>query len=121
MEPAVQQEASRASLRELLAELKRLFGGGARRVRLHGCDGSLLALVAAQLAADTPADRAKRPLVVIARDGAAAQALHRDLGFFLPERPPAATATATATATGGPAADDPARPPRVMLLPELET
>src|SRR5437016_3665165 len=94
---------SGASMRAALAELRRLLDGGARRVRLHGADGSLLALVAAQLASD---EKRVHPLVLVARDDAAATALHRDLQFFLPER-----------VEGG--KDDPARPPRVMLLPEL--
>src|SRR5204862_7624739 len=50
----------------------------------------------------------RRPLVLVARDSSTAQALARDLQFFLPE-------------AGGPESDDPTRPPRVMLLPELET
>jgi transcription-repair coupling factor (superfamily II helicase) len=90
-----------APLAQQLAQLARLRSDGARRVRLTGCEGPLQALVAAELARASV-----RPLVVVARDGASAQALARDLGFFLP--------------TEG-AHDDPAAPPRVMLLPELET
>src|SRR5579871_748819 len=95
-------EARGGPLRNVLVELRRLRDE--RRVRLVGCDGPLQALVAAELARGVGA--AKRPLVVVARDGAGAQAVARDLGFFLP--------------TVG-AHDEPTAPPRVMLLPELET
>src|SRR5438309_654358 len=103
MRPAL-DEPNRSSLGELLASLDRLLAAreGPRTLRLHGVEGSLLALVAARIAG-----RASKagPLVLVARDGASAQALTRDLQFFLPDA----------------AGDDPARPPRVMVLPELET
>ena len=91
-------------LRSVLAELGRLRNAGAPRIRLVGSgEGPVQALIAAELAA--PLGPSQRPLVVIARDGAAAQAMARDLNFFLP--PTAAH-------------DDPTAPPRVMLLPEIE-
>lgn len=92
-----------------VGELRRILGadgagGGARRVRLHGVDGSLLAMVAAELLRTE--QKLARPLVVLARDAAAAEELAQSLSFFLP------------AARGD---DDPTRPPRVMLLPEIET
>jgi transcription-repair coupling factor (superfamily II helicase) len=120
------------SLGQALAELGRLLGAGVRRVRLLGCadETSLLALVAAELARA----QAARPLVVVTPRLSRAETLARDLEFFLPrvEEPRATAATATTAAPGdagaagaahGPGAhqDDPTRPPRVMLLPEIET
>src|SRR5689334_7541484 len=101
-------ESRRLALREVLSALPGLLAGkgAAGRpgcVQLHGLEGSLLPLVAAQLAS---AKGTRLPLVVVAKSGASAGALARDLQFFLPEP------------TG---VDDPTRPPRVMLMPELET
>ncbi|MSP61274.1 MAG: transcription-repair coupling factor [Myxococcales bacterium] len=99
----VDEEVTGLPLRQVLSELSRLRVAEARRVRLLGCDGPLQAAVVASLAGALPASQ--RPLIVIASDGSEAQALARDLGLFLPQSAEA----------------DPAAPPRVMLLPELET
>src|SRR5689334_20552179 len=77
------EEQGGSSLAQALAELARLRAAGEQRIRLAGCEGPLAALVAAQLALGEPA--ARRPLVVVARDGAHAAALARDLSFFLPQ------------------------------------
>ncbi len=126
---APRSDTAGAPLRQVLADLSRLRDAGAQRIRLLGCEGPLQALVAAEIAATIPSSQ--RPLVVVARDGAAAQTIARDLEFFLP-----ATAQQTRNPAGVPhlprrgspaepcrpnAIDDPAAPPRVMLLPELET
>src|SRR5262245_8701176 len=81
------RDLHRVPMRRILDELVRLDRAGARRVRLAGAEGSLLALVAAELGRQRGGPGAKpgrRPLVVVARDASAAQALHRDLQFFLP-------------------------------------
>ncbi len=95
-------DAPALPLRQALGQLARLRASGAERVRLLSASAPLLALVAAKLSAE----EACPPLIVVARDGATAQALARDLAFFLP-------APLTQSA--------PDAPPRVMLLPEFDT
>ena len=90
------------SLASALLRIRGLLDGGERRVRLLGAEGSLVAAVAAELART----RRTRPLVVVASSASAAESLARDLEFFLPRLD---------------GDDDPTAPPRVMLLPDLET
>jgi transcription-repair coupling factor (superfamily II helicase) len=97
--PAPEQDSG-LPFRQILSNLARLRADGARCIRLLGCEGPLQALVAAELS------KTARPVIAVARDGAAAEALARDLAFLLPPSS---------------AQDDPAAPARVMLLPELET
>src|SRR3954468_12661491 len=74
-------------------------------VRVHKSAGSFQALLCARLA-QLPSYR--RPLLAITADEAAAQALTRDLRFFLPSGQAGSE-------------NDPTAPPRVAHLPWLET
>jgi transcription-repair coupling factor (superfamily II helicase) len=97
-------------VRDGLADLERLLADGARCVRLCTADPTLVALCAARLAAGLAA--ARRPLLCLVAEEPQAEALARDLAFFVGSGP----ATETATSV-----DPAAAPPRVMLLPAVET
>jgi transcription-repair coupling factor (superfamily II helicase) len=84
-----------------LAQLGRLLQAGQRCIRLHGCSGAFQALTIARIAEGLPAKG--HPLIAVVRDEDAAQALARDLQFFL-----------------GNSAEDPAATPRVLHLPGLD-
>ncbi|HEY3358357.1 MAG TPA: transcription-repair coupling factor [Polyangia bacterium] len=100
--PAAAAEPVRAGL----ARIEAALAEGARCARVTAADPALVALVAARLAAGRPAGT--RPLLCITADEEAAQALARDLTFFL--------------GTGAPEGEDlPLAPPRVMFLPAVET
>jgi transcription-repair coupling factor (superfamily II helicase) len=76
----------------------------ARRVAVHGCDGSFAAAAIARVAGAVPGEA--RPLVVLVPDEVRAITLARDIGFFL---------------GAAHQADDPAAPPHVLHLPSVES
>ncbi|MGZ3440873.1 MAG: hypothetical protein ACXVDD_15220 [Polyangia bacterium] len=80
MEDAAESPLSGLNARAGLAAVERLLAGPARVVRVHGTAGAFQALLCARLAA-LPGQT--RPLVAVTADEAAAQALTRDLRFFL--------------------------------------
>jgi transcription-repair coupling factor (superfamily II helicase) len=95
---------SQASIRRALDDLTARVASGSGRILALGLGGPLLAAAAAEVAAILPG--AERPLVVVMPDEDQAAELARDLELFLP-------------ASAG--ADDPAAPPRALLLPAVET
>jgi transcription-repair coupling factor (superfamily II helicase) len=99
-----------APVREGLERLERLLAEGQRCVRLCAADPTLVALATARLAASL--GPARRPLLCLTAEEPQAEALARDLAFFL------GTGPVTDPATG---MDPAAAPPRVMLLPAVET
>jgi len=105
MEEAAESPLSGVSAKAAFATLERLLAGDARIVRVHNTAGAFQALLCAQLSA-LPGHA--RPLVAVTADEAAAQALTRDLRFFL------------ASTAAGPE-NDPTAASRVAHLPWLET
>ncbi|MCU1279848.1 MAG: transcription-repair coupling factor, partial [bacterium] len=102
-EDAAESSLKGLSAREGFAAVERLLAGPAPVVRVHGTAGAFQALLCARLAA-LPGHA--RPLVAVTADEAAAQALTRDLRFFLQSVH---------------AVDDPTAASRVAHLPWLET
>jgi transcription-repair coupling factor (superfamily II helicase) len=114
---AVAEPTELTPVREGLEHLERLVGEGTRGVRLWAADPTLVALAAARLAAGLP--RKRRPLLCLTAEEPQAEALVRDLAFFLgPTR-----GAEEHGPDGAPAGvvDPAAAPPRVMLLPAVET
>ncbi|MBI5481358.1 MAG: transcription-repair coupling factor [Deltaproteobacteria bacterium] len=104
-------------VREGLARLERLLAEGQRCVRLCAADPTLVALLAARLAAGLGPGR--RPLLCLTAEEPQAEALARDLAFFLGPGP--GGGAGAGGARGDAATEHPAAPPRVMLLPAVET
>jgi transcription-repair coupling factor (superfamily II helicase) len=93
------------SAQAAFAALERLLAGDTRIVRVHNTAGAFQALLCARI---TEMPGHARPLVAVTADEAAAQALTRDLRFFL------------ASTSAGPE-NDPTAASRVAHLPWLET
>src|SRR5215475_11276979 len=103
MEDVASAPLSGVSARVGLANVERLLVGGAPIVRVHGAEGAFAALLIARLAA-LPGQ--PRPVLAVTADETSAQALARDLRFFMQSHNNV---------------EDPLATARVAHLPHLET